>query len=1684
MKKFALLLMAVMLGFILPQSCFAEETHITKNYSFERPEILKVQISGTQYDRIIMPNTANSGNAGQPALPAIGANILLPYNSEVSNIEIITGEKVLIGEDYYIEPITRPVRLSAEPTADNFPIPDNAIYNSDGVFPESAFDKIGVFGFRGYQILTLKLKPVEYIPLTGELYYYPELTVVVNTKASGKSNTLFRGFQEDETEVMSKVDNPDMVSSYWQAFGADIKGYDLLIITTTSLVSSFQPLKDYHDTTGILTEIHTTTDIGSSDPDDIRAYITDRYTNDGIDYVIIGADDDIIPAKDLYVVTSPGGDTEENMPSDVYFACLDGTWNYDNDAYWGEPTDGEGGGDVDLIAEVYVGRASVGNTTEAARFVNKTIWYLTNQHSHPEKVQLVGEYLGFGGPAEYAAETLNELINGSSAHSYTTIGIPSDLYAIDTLYERSWPGNDWPKSELVNRINNGVHFLNHLGHGSPDYAMKLYNSDVLSDLTNTDLCFVYSQTCLAGHLDGTDCWAETMNIKTDYGAFAVIMNARYGFGEYNSTDGPSQRFDREFWDAVFNPAENKPELGRANQDSKEDNLYRVNDECMRWCYYELNLFGDPSVTLAELSGMRVSPQTDLVSEGMNGGPFTPDSMVYTIENLSDYGINYSTANSQPWVTITNGSGYLDVEATADVAVSLNANAESLDDGSYTDIIEFINTTDSVGNTQRSVKLNVGLPGIVYEWNLDTNPGWTTEGQWAYGQPTGGGGSYGSPDPTSGYTGDNVYGYNLNGDYPNSMAETHLTSTSIDCSGLGNVTLKFRRWLGVETSSYDHAYVRVSNDGTNWTTVWSNPGDIADYAWVVQEFDISSIADNQPVVYLRWTMGETDGSVVYCGWNIDDIQLIALGGEQPPLTIILPDGPPQVLEPGVPTSFNVQIVNGEETYVPGSGMLHYRYNGGTYLTSSLTPLGGNIYEATLPATNCGTSPEFYLSADGDEGSTITSPSTAPTMVYSALVGALTVVFDDNFETDQGWTAENLGATSGDWERGIPVNDPDWAYDPTSDADGSGQCCLTQNIIGNTDIDNGAVRLTSPTFDMSSGGGVIAYDYYLYLTNTDGDIDKLLVEINNDNGVGTWTEVARHTSQGGLSWRPHEISASSIEDAGVALTSTMKIRFTANDDDPQSIVEAGIDAFMVISLECDSIDTGVIEGIVSDTYGSVSGVEVNADDGLGNVGSDITEGDGSYSIDIAASTYDVSFSHFSHKDTIITNVIVTVNDTTTVDVLMELLLPGAIDGTVTDASAAPIQGVLVELLDGITIIDSDSTDVDGYYYFANLYSESYNLNFDMTGYYTASETNAAVASGDTTTVDKTLHKPGSYSGIVYDYYGSPVDSVHVAAVQQVSTAISLANDKKSTGEKKMPYANLDGSAPVVINVESVDKIQIKDNNIASLSVKSDGLYPVVLDVNIIEDAYTNSAGEYELVLNPGSYTITFEKTEWTTYISSPFSISDDMVMDNQNIILRSTGSLSGVIDDGVVPIEDVYVIVEDGSRALVGDDYTDQYGNYFIADIYDNDYTISYTHVDYNSITLNNQHINDGQDLVLNQTMVQGGYAYLPGDANMYNGLWPPMVIGGDVTYLVNYFKGQSEACLLDGFYASADANGDCVVMGSDVIRLVNYFRGTTTIEYCQDFEPLWPPAPDEAPAGWPNCETLPVISKVIPLGADK
>jgi len=283
----------------------------------------------------------------------------------------------------------------------------------------------------------------------------------------------------------------------------------------------------------------------------------------------------------------------------------------------------------------------------------------------------------------------------------------------------------------------------------------------------------------------------------------------------------------------------------------------------------LDLF-DPNAT-----GLGVQPFSGLDAEGEPGGPFNPGSVVYTLENRADTGIFFAVSADQPWIDLSTAGGNLAAGATATVTVSIGAAAASLPVGLFDGLVSFVNQTTGEGDTVRPVSLQVGSVQTVISWTMDTDPGWDREGDWAWGQPSGGGGQYGNPDPTSGYTGANVLGYNLAGDYANNMPEHSLTTGAIDCTGLQATSLRFRRFLNVEQPSYDHAYIRVSTNGNNWTTIWENGGEVTDSAWQLVEYDISAIADGQPTVYLRWVMGTTDGSWQYSGWNLDDVEIRGL-----------------------------------------------------------------------------------------------------------------------------------------------------------------------------------------------------------------------------------------------------------------------------------------------------------------------------------------------------------------------------------------------------------------------------------------------------------------------------------------------------------------------------------------------------------------------------------------------------------------------------------------------------------------------------------------------------------------------------------------------------------------------------------------------------------------------------------------
>jgi len=590
------------------------EDEIMLTFSFNPPILTEFIQNGKTYTKVMIEGLPISNDIGVPLLPVKPVNILLPQQTKVESITITKGEAIVLGGRYNLELGTEPVTIN---TAHENELCEDIKFNPLLTYPIADFENVGTYNFRGYSILTFVLYPVRYIGQNKEIYYYDDMTVTIKTTETFSVNPLFRNSPVDEMMIREMVNDYSRSSTYMffdpQVFRNSLTtsgdSYEYVVITSEELKNStgeytFQDLIQYKNDNGISATIVTLEDIyatyeGVDTPEKIRNFITDAYLNCVTEYVLLGGDIDVVPARILYVEAYEGETT--NMPADLYYGCLDGTYNYDGDEYWGEPHDGENGGDVDLRAEVYVGRACVGNESEVSNFVMKTLAYeqapIDESYTYLRKALMVGENLGWAWGGDYK----DEIINGSNNYGYSTVGVPDSKYNVSKLYDRDW-GNmydDWPKLEIINRLNAGFNIINHLGHSGYDYNMKMNNSDV-DALINDKYCFIYSQGCMAGGFDNGDCIAEHFTLKTNHGAFAGIWNARYGWGTRGSTDGPSQRFDREFFDAIFNEGVRYPKktsLGAANQDSKEDNLWRINQSCMRWCYYELNLFGDPQISL-------------------------------------------------------------------------------------------------------------------------------------------------------------------------------------------------------------------------------------------------------------------------------------------------------------------------------------------------------------------------------------------------------------------------------------------------------------------------------------------------------------------------------------------------------------------------------------------------------------------------------------------------------------------------------------------------------------------------------------------------------------------------------------------------------------------------------------------------------------------------------------------------------------------------------------------------------------------------------------------------------------------------------------------------------------------------------------------------------------------------------
>ncbi|HPV14546.1 MAG TPA: C25 family cysteine peptidase [Candidatus Cloacimonadota bacterium] len=555
----------------------------------------KVNISGGQL----------YAQPGEPALPWLASKLLLPLGEEAGKITVKMSNPHRFKLDKPIQPADANYPFSMKEVPPPFG-PDEKIYTSETPWPAVNNNGVNTQFLAGHPINFTAYCPFEYYPLTNELVFYQSVSITVESHSSSRAQAALALLKQDafiSERLKSSVDNIDQLPSYRNRQS----GADYLIIHATAKTSQWTALKDFYAGNGLVVAMQTVENIqtqvaGADLQEKIRNYIISVYQNNPLQYVVLAGDTDVIPHRGFYVNMGQADQVDNDIPADMYYSCLDGNWNSNGNSQWGEPLE------ADLAPELALGRICYNNDTEIANQISKIMFYqIAPVENEVKTAFFAGEWL-WEGPT-WGGDYMDEMIGGSSANGYTTVGVPTN-WNITTLYDRTYGYEDaWNANTVRPILSQGPNLVNHLGHSFTNYAIRCNNNQVsettiTNNGSNHNYSIYFTQGCYAGAFDNrttntgeyvADCITEKFtSIST--AAVSMIAHSRYGWGVQGSTDGASQHFHRQYIDALF--GENINDLGWALVDSKIDNIpYITNNPVMYWVTYETNLIGDPALSV-------------------------------------------------------------------------------------------------------------------------------------------------------------------------------------------------------------------------------------------------------------------------------------------------------------------------------------------------------------------------------------------------------------------------------------------------------------------------------------------------------------------------------------------------------------------------------------------------------------------------------------------------------------------------------------------------------------------------------------------------------------------------------------------------------------------------------------------------------------------------------------------------------------------------------------------------------------------------------------------------------------------------------------------------------------------------------------------------------------------------------
>lgn len=595
---------------------------------------------------------------GQPMLPYLPVSILLPFGETYLDAQISLTAPQLKAEGVEIKKAiaqlptseTQAFMYFTDAKANNARVATNgenlALPTRDWVF-------LGTQYYRGYQIALFNIYPYKYNPTTRQVFASSQVNITVNSTFSaseaGYQANFYTPGSDTGSVLRTLVVNPETMSSYQSA--ASYRNVapgnrlidltypkQMIIVTDNQRMSWFSQYGAWRAGLGVSNAVYSMEDIlasypGADNAEKLRNFIIHAYqtwatSSEPLQYVILGGDDEIIPERGAY---GQVGDTiDQRMPVDIYYSNLDGNWNANSNQIYGEVAD-----NTDLMPEVHIGRFPAESEAEFQNMFRKIQHYVDSNTYSNSLALFMGENLNWD-PVTWGGDYKDDVAQ------YLPAG-----YHLQTLYQRE---GTYSSSSVWNAINNGAGVMNHMGHAN-EFSLIGQGNSTVEALQNNEYGFLYSQGCYPAAFDQrTSAAGESIgeHLVTASGAlFSFIGNTRYGWYMPGDINGASQYYDRQFFRGLFQ--ENQPQLGKALSFSRLQNLNSaLSNDVMRWCYYEVVLFGDPSIAVKapdpNMPLLNLESYSFSDEEGDNDGTINPGEVIRFYPVIS---------NAMGWGTASN-----------------------------------------------------------------------------------------------------------------------------------------------------------------------------------------------------------------------------------------------------------------------------------------------------------------------------------------------------------------------------------------------------------------------------------------------------------------------------------------------------------------------------------------------------------------------------------------------------------------------------------------------------------------------------------------------------------------------------------------------------------------------------------------------------------------------------------------------------------------------------------------------------------------------------------------------------------------------------------------------------------------------------------------------------------------------